>query len=309
MRALAALALLLFVACVEPEDNPTRVHDLRVLGVKMDAPELLSPSCQLGPEAIAAFSVPVTYTALIEDPAGEGRKLQYEVLACAWPGDAECKTPEDRVRLLPLGDGPLAEADSGELRLTLTPGTSYLAGRQQFLLQQVFEQDTYKGLGGLRMPIVLHVRAGEEEIYASKLFVFNCQRFPEQTVNAQPVLPGLTLGGEPWAEADRRQLQGAGPFDISPEDFAGLQEPYVVPSFSLSPVQLVEAWKVSWYTDYGRMSTWETGGTDLGGGEGRHLVQWLPPVDAAERDFQIWAVVRDGRGGLSWLNRKGHYTP
>ena len=53
----------------------------------------------------------------------------------------------------------------------------------------------------------------------------------------------------------------------------------------------------------------ETGGADLGGQEGKHLVEWIAPADAEEKDFQIWAVVRDGRGGISWLNRLGHYTP
>ncbi len=311
-RSFTALLLLLAgAACVAPDDNPTSVHDLRVLGVALDPPELLAPTCALTPQALAAFAVPVKYTALLQDPQGEGRKLRYELFACAFPGNRDCSEPNDRVRLVPPGaSDPLAEADPGELTLSINPGTAFLAERQQFLLQQVFEQDLYKGLGGLRMPLVLHVQAGEEEIYASKLMVFSCQLFPDMKANVQPVLPGLTLDGAPWGD-EPRSLSGEGPFELLPVDFADRQEPYVVPSLSLEPVHLVESWKIAWYTDYGRMSAAETGGADIGGEEGRHRVEWVPPKveSRVERDFQIWAVVRDGRGGLTWLNRRGHYTP
>ncbi|MGQ0506200.1 MAG: hypothetical protein ACT4TC_12885, partial [Myxococcaceae bacterium] len=291
---LILLAMASLTACIGPDDDPTTVHDLRVLGVSLNPPELMADACALTPATFTKFSASLEYTALVLDPAGEGRKLRYELLACAWPGDRDCDESADRVRIFPADPtAALSEIDSGEIKLTINPGTAFLEDRMQPLLQQVFEQDPYKGLGGLRMPLVLHVKAGEEELYASKLMVFSCRLFPDQKENVPPVMPGLRLSGEPWTEIEPRAFNGAGPFEITPEDFGALQEPYVVPSLSLSPVNLVEAWKISWVTDYGKFSQSETGGSDIGGGEGLHRVEWVPPSEGVvERDFQIWAVVR-----------------
>ncbi|HYX90905.1 MAG TPA: hypothetical protein VE782_05050, partial [Myxococcaceae bacterium] len=94
-----------------------------------------------------------------------------------------------------------------------------------------------------------------------------------------------------------------------PEPFDELQERYVVPNFQLQPVDLVESWKIAWYADYGRFTPQETGGTDFGGTSSRHYVEWSPPEAAVERDVRFWMVVRDGRGGSSWLIRTAHYRP
>jgi len=52
-----------------------------------------------------------------------------------------------------------------------------------------------------------------------------------------------------------------------------------------------------------------TGGVDLGGQVSKHLTQWTPPSGAAEQEVHFWFVVRDGRGGLSWIRRTLHYLP
>src|SRR5688500_1753663 len=107
MRALlASLVWLALVACVGPEDNPTSVKDLRVLGITLDPPELMAPSCPnpetgLTPELVAPLVRPVAFTALVQDPNGLGRKLQYEIWACAFVGDRDCSEQADRVRLVP----------------------------------------------------------------------------------------------------------------------------------------------------------------------------------------------------------------
>ena len=82
----------------------------------------------------------------------------------------------------------------------------------------------------------------------------------------------------------------------------------MVPSLDLKPVHLKESWKLSWHTDLDKISPTETGGTDVGGQEGRHLVEWKA-ASSVQQDVNLWVVVRDGRGGVSWLKRRARYSP
>ncbi|PTL77841.1 hypothetical protein [Vitiosangium sp. GDMCC 1.1324] len=297
------LGLLLGAACVGSEDTPSNVKDLRVLSIRTDPPELFADTCSTDPALLVdALVRPVRLTALIPDPAGEGRDLDYTLWACADPDDDTCK--EDRVELA------RGVTKAGELVINLFPGpgAARLADGT-FLVQKVLEKDTYRGLGGVRLPLVLWVRGGNEQVYAQKLMVYGCRFFPEMKPNEQPELPGLLLEGQPWGAEAPRELSGPGPFKLEPADFSALEEPYVVPSFELKPVQLQESWNLSWYSTLGRISPDNTGGADLGGGEGKHHVEWQPPASAQAQEVRFWVVVRDGRGGMSWVTRTVKYTP
>jgi hypothetical protein len=301
LRLLAALATLPATsACVSAEDDPSVVKDLRILAISTESPELMASDCTGSPNSLAVLGSPVTFTALIADPAGGGRQLRYQLLACAWPGNRDCSTAEDAAT---LAEGLTT---AGELVLAITPGLTVLADGTP-LIQRVIEQDTYRGLGGVRMPLVLHLFTRGEGIYAQKLMVFSCRRFPEMMPNATPRLSGLRVNGEGWGE-EVLQLRGLGPFKLNPEDFTAVEEKYVVPSLDLQPVHLKESWKLSWHTDFGKISPTETGGTDVGGQEGRHLVEWKP-ASSVQQDVNLWVVVRDGRGGVSWLKRRARYSP
>ncbi|MFL5356672.1 hypothetical protein [Archangium sp.] len=305
MRHLSAalLGLLLCSACVGSEDSPSNVKDLRVLGIRMDPPELLAETCSTDPAVLADTLVrPVRLTALIPDPAGDGRDLDYTLWACADPDDRTCK--ENRVELA------RGVTKAGELVINLFPGpgAARLADGT-FLVQKVLENDTYRGLGGVRLPLVLWVRGGGEQVYAQKLMVYGCRFFPEMKPNVQPEVPGLLLEGEPWDPEVPRELSGPGPFQLEPQDFSSLEEAYIVPSFQLEPVHLEEAWELSWQSTLGTMSPNNTGGADLGGGKERHRVEWHPPKDAQAQEVRFWVVARDGRGGLSWVTRTVKYTP
>ncbi|WP_257460575.1 hypothetical protein [Archangium lipolyticum] len=299
----ALLGLLLCAACVGPEDNATKVKDLRVLGMRTDPPELYADTCSTDPAVLADTLVrPVRLTALIPDPVGDGRDLDYTLWACASLGDETCR--EDRVELA------RGITKAGELVINLFPGPG--AARLPdgtFLAQKVLEKDTYRGLGGVRMPLVLWVRGGGEQVYAQKIMVYGCRFFPEMKANVQPELPGLLLAGEPWDAEVPRELSGPGPFKLEAPDFSELEESYVVPSFELKPVQLQEAWELTWHSTLGNISPGVTGGADLGGGEGKHRVEWTPPRDAPAQEVRFWVTARDGRGGMSWVTRTVKYTP
>ncbi|WNG19873.1 hypothetical protein [Cystobacter fuscus] len=304
MRYLSALlGLLLCSACLEEQDVPSRVRDLRVLAIQMDPPELYFPTCSTDPAVLAStLARPVRLTALIPDPAGDGRELEYVLAACSSQNDDTCE--EDRVEL------KRGVTRGGVLDLTLFPGPgAALLPDGTPLIQRVLEEDTYRGLGGVRLPLVLEVRGGDERIFASKLMVYDCAFFPEMKPNVQPVLPDPLLEDESWVESVPRELSGPGPFRLEAPDFSALEEPYVVRSFELKPVPLVESWQLSWHTTLGTLSPDETGGADPGGGEGRHRVEWQPPRDAQAQEVRFWVVVRDGRGGTSWISRTVRYTP
>jgi hypothetical protein len=304
MRHLSALlGLLLCAACVGPEDTPSNVKDLRVLAMRMDPPELLAETCSTDPAVLADTLVrPVRLTALIPDPAGEGRDLDYTLWACASQDDDTCR--EDRVELA------RGVTKGGELVVDLFPGpgTSRL-GDGTFLVQRILEKDLYNGLGGVRMPLVLWVRGGSEQVYAQKLMVYGCRFFPEMQANVQPELPDLLLAGEPWVAGVPRELSGPGPFEVNVPELTGREEAYVVPSFELKPLKLQEAWEVAWHASLGSFSPNQTGGADFGGGVARHRVEWTPPRNAQAQEVRFWVVARDGRGGMSWVERTVKYTP
>lgn len=304
MRYLSALlGLLLCSACLEDQDVPSSVKDLRVLAIQMDPPELYFPTCSTDPAVLAStLARPVRFNALIPDPAGDGRELEYVLAACSSQNDDTCE--EDRVEL------KRGVTRGGVLDLTLFPGPgAAILPDGTPLIQRVLEEDTYRGLGGVRLPLVLEVRGGDERIFASKLMVYDCAFFPEMKPNVQPVLPEPLLVGEPWGADVPRELSGPGPFQLEAPDFSALEESYVVRSFELKPVPLVESWQLSWHTTLGAIAPNETGGADPGGGEGRHRVEWQPPRDAQAQEVRFWVVVRDGRGGTSWITRTVRYTP
>ena len=329
MKRSLLLSLLIGTGCVTGQDDPTNVHDLRVLGMRFEPPEVLMTGCDvqllLGAAAGAAdggtimlppqfqailalhASRQLQFTTLIADPAGEGRSLDYRLLACANRGDRDCNNEGDFVQL------KSGTTTAGELSLTVAPGIQFLDdGLATPLLLEVINQDTFKGLGGIRVPVVLELSASDthEKIYAQKLMVYTCQFFPQMKQNVTPVLPGVTFDGDPWPEGDVKKVKGMQQFPIAPEDFTALEEPYVVPSLALSPIDLIESWKVTWMTTSGTMSPYNTGGTELNGNSERHKARWRPDQKATEpKDVDFFFVVRDGRGGSSWLKRSVRWEP
>lgn len=287
-------------ACTTNPEFPSEVKDLRVLGIRMDPPELMAPSCAPLPELLDTYAAPVQLTALLATPRGIASPLRYELLACASRDDRTCKEPGQRVV---LAEGELAAAPGSaalELVLQLQPGLASTEDGTP-LLEYVRVEDPAQGLGGLLMPLVLHITAGQEEIYAQKLMVFSCRFFPESTPNTHPELPAPLLNGKPWEESEvptisklRLELRG----------LSERQKTYVVPAYDLSKVELRESWRISWFTTLGSFSPHSEGSV-----EDAASAEWFPPDDATAQEVTIWVVARDGRGGLTWLTRTLSYQP
>jgi hypothetical protein len=302
------------------------VHDLRVLATQMDPPEIMiTPPKQVGCFGlfgslagafggdagvqsllpILPYLQPVKMTWLLEDPDGGGRDIDYQISACASENDVTC-TGDGGFKVLTQGT-----TKPGELKFSDALATEQFDDGG-FLLFNVLEQDTYKGLGGIRVPVVIHVKAGAEEVYSQKLMIYSCQIFPDMKANVQPILPGVTIRGEEWKAGVPKLIKGSdGPPRIEPMDFTSLEEDYVVPSFQLTEVHLHESWKVSYEATVGRFAPGTTGGTDFTGTTDLQITDWRPGNDGgiAEQDVGFWFIVRDGRGGESWIQRTAHYIP
>lgn len=317
------------MGCVMSEDNPTQLRDLRVIGMRFEPPEVLMQGCDarllLGSLAGAAdggsvmvppqfqlllglyASTPLQFEALIADPSGGGRDLNYRLMGCANRGDRNCDNEGDYVV---LQEGT---TKGGVLSATVAPGIQFLDdGKATPLLLEVIQQDTFKGLGGIRVPVVLELSAPDtnEKIYAQKLMVYTCQFFPTMKQNVTPRLPGLLFNKVPWGADEMIEIHGRTDWEIVPEDFTALEETYVVPTLQLKPLDLTESWKVTWMTSSGTFTPYNTGGTDFVGTTGKHRAVWKPDQISNEpTDVTFHIVVRDGRGGSSWLTRFVKWFP
>jgi len=302
------LGVLVSAGCVSPVDQPSNVHDLRVLGVSVEVPELMAPACDPNdPQFIATAVTPLRYTALIADPNGAGRSISYDLSACANTTDTTCSTASETVQIAPSGTTAATNL-AVELPLDIVPGAALTADGTPLLIK-VQQDDPYKGLGGLRMPLMLHLVAGSEEIYAEKLMVFNCKTYPDMQANQTPHLRGFHLQDVEWPPGAGVIQHGSGPFHVTADDISDLEEAYGVRAFDLSEVHLKESWTIAWYTTLGTFGPDSTGGTDFAGQQDPHSTQWTPSAGATEQDVTFWFVVRDGRGGLSWSTRQLHYIP
>src|SRR5262249_23086705 len=161
-------------------------------------PEIMAPSCQgllggggsLDFSSFLVFAQPLQMKFLIEDPDGGGRDISYELRTCASTDDLLCSAADGGSKALMTGI-----THAGELDVTEALGTEFLSGSifdgGSSLLLATVAADTYHGLGGIRVPVVLHLKAGEEEIFAQKLMVYSCKLFDDQTANVTPILPGI----------------------------------------------------------------------------------------------------------------------
>ena len=200
--------LLLVCGCAD-FDHPSTVKDLRVLAVAAEPPEVI-----LDLPAGGAIP-PITFTALVVDPAGGGRPLAFAVRACAndpgapsAPGagsEASGNYPAGGARSS-VGSArcPADSATSWSLPVPVAPGPDGFTFTIQLTADQLraaFQTDLFLGPSGkphggfdLGLPITveLAVEAGTERVVAIKRVVFWRERLREgQLANRNPVIGEL----------------------------------------------------------------------------------------------------------------------
>ena len=301
MRILPWIAVLAFgavlVGCGAPADDPSSVHDLRVLAATMEPPERMTPDCASfdnPPDTL--FDGPTTMTALVVDPTGAGRNLDFTLSACVdATNDPRCDLNPAETVLVGSGSQP-----AGTWVFSVDPASLQLADGSR-LWKQILARDPAAGRAGFWLPLVLHLKAGTDDIYAQKLMVYSCALFPDSAPNHNPQLSPLDRNGAVWDPGDTSPFNDT--LVLSLEPFDDRTESYVEPSATFQPVELKEGWDISWHSTLGTFNPAESKGATGTAADGRRSTTWDPDDTPATPAVKFWVVVRDGRGGVAWLER------
>jgi len=302
--ALVVGSLLAVADCTPTLDSPDQVHDLRLLAMRVDPPEVIVNGDNGIPTG-QIISPSIVMTALVADPQGMGRSVHYVFSTCAQIDESDSLVDNSTHRCLigQLGYRVLAEGDfvpamSSELEMTFRP-SSQLLGEAQGL-------DRYQGFGGLPLPVQLEVRAGGEDVVGFKRVVYSAPiTSPAQAPNTNPALLGVTVDGQDWAVADSLAFTRADHVLVPTPD-PSLVESYQRLTFDHQLLQFHETWRYAFFTTMGKFNNPVTGGISNRTGEPIDPDStWSPPGAPASGTVTFWFVVQDGRGGENWISRQG----
>ena len=202
-RLLIAVALAALAASCGNFQDVTTVVDLRVLDIRADPPEILVDPMNLdGPFASQL-------TALIGDPAGAERAVTIDAVACPRSIDAvTAATGKNGIVCKPF-DPQSGDADASVAVTAPPPAPPSVAARTPFgdaeitlpftfprdLLMRAYQLDPYAQLG-FQLPIAfqLTVAAGAEREVAIKRVIFTVppDGHPNQAANANPQITALS---------------------------------------------------------------------------------------------------------------------
>ena len=284
-RLIVTAALGVALGCVGSGDQPSNVHDLRVLAMQADPPERYLA------DGIPYFKV----RALIGDAPGVRRDKSFRFSTCPKPDRLRCEGLEQEVV---LGEG----TTTGELA-----EVELIAPTDEAFFKKAIEADAYRGFGGLPLLVALRVGADAEQVWGAKRLVLQLPpplSVPGQAANLNPPEPVILLNEAPLPAASRVELRGAEiSLDLA-EPAPGAKETYLVPTFDGATRELVEAWQFSWFTTKGHFSPETTGGFNpLTQEDEPAKTKLVIPAGEEPGDLVIYVVVRDGRGGESWTKR------
>ncbi|HOX47065.1 MAG TPA: hypothetical protein PK668_25955 [Myxococcota bacterium] len=286
------LACALAGGCDSPFPDETLVERLRLLAVAAEPPE-------------AGVTDTLAFRALVADPRGAGRPLEYTWAVCFLAigyaaADVACPGP---------GNFPL-EAEGDGARLAVPELVAWL-------MEQDLPVDPGDPGGGEWPEVVtllvglevsgppLADQDGPERVRALKRF--HLRLSGQASPNHNPALAGLSLDGLPWDEAPGPngvpELQAGSEHLLRPEVLAGSVETF---SEGEPPEEVQETLLFSWFST---------------GGEFRDQRTLLDPLlyeDLAKNRlkapeepgrYDLWLVVRDDRLGAGWLQTAFEVVP
>jgi hypothetical protein len=277
-------------------DTADQVHDLRLLAMRADPPEVIMPDG--GIPAFVPF--PMAVTALVADPVGAGRRVHYLFRTCAAVDTDAGRCPSDSSDNQVLEeDDFVPDGGTGEVSVTFTPSPG-------LLLDAVAEDDLH-GFGGVTVPVQLELTAGDESAVGYKRLLFSLPfRSPPQQPNTNPQLLGVTLNNQSW-DAGTTPVLISGDNAIVPQPDPALVEEYDRPTFDGQLIHFRESWRYSFFATSGKFNNATSGGTNnLTGQTASADNTWKPEHSAHPQDILFWMVVRDGRGGENWVIRRAH---
>ena len=273
MRPLALALLLAGLGCTPDFAAPSDVRDLRVLAIQAEPPEAQF-------DADAGTVQPVAVHVLAVDPASDAGVQSMHLVVCGPTDSRRCD------------EGPSFDAGTVPLDFTLPP----------FDPRLVLDGGTDKlgDYGGIRVQLALTVGDGGSAVHASKIVVYSPVTAP-CAPNRNPLLKDVQLtieGADAGVLRPDVPLQIGTEYGMRPELMPGAQEQYCTLDLQGRLVTLEEQAHYAFFTLDGGEFDRDTADEPLDGGAPPDgLARFTPHADGGT----IWIVVRDGRGGESWL--------
>ena len=335
MTGVLALATLsaLTAGCSSFQDESTIV-DLRVLGIKADPPEIY-----VDPSTLANQTDPFksTFTALVVDAKGNGRTISYDVLAC--PRDIDTVTAATGHNgVICQHNVPGQTPASLEVIPPDMPATTSDPGPEHdisfdflvspSLLSLAFGADPYAAMG-FQLPVVVQMElaAGSENLVTTKRLIFSQQLpdRPPQAPNQNPEVATVTtyeardanlnaISPEPLASSAPLAVPLGGTVWFEPG--GAVAEAYSTRTLTHdTPPQVVttdvpaETLRYAFFTSAGTFTPVETSTATpaiFTTPDRPHLEShYTAPTSMPDNPLlTVWIVVRDERGGASWITRQ-----
>jgi hypothetical protein len=290
------------LACDREEPEPFEVTELRVLGVRAEPAEVTTALAQGEPVVFDALVVraegEVTYAWSLCPIAGP-MTLGYPCFSDEIPEDVVAKLPEDLARCL-LGE----TGDEAIFAPEICSYATYellMAGAKDAGVVPI-DLDPEKGFE-MFVRLVVTDESDRRVEAVKQLRVSSAE-----TPNVNPVLAGVTIrpkGAEPevaspWTPEEVRAIG----VDTAPVLMAAYEEAEAETYDEVvdgDTVESVEELLFSWYVTSGRFQRARTA-PDLMDNA------YTPDGEGASGEGKLWIVVRDGRGGLGWIERRFSIT-
>ena len=275
MRALAALLLVAAASCTPDFAAQSDVTDLRVLAIQAEPP---LASFDLDAGTVDAVSVRV----LAVDPRHDAGPQSALLQICGPTDSRRCD------------EGPSFDVGPVPLAFTLPA----------FDPRLLLGNDKLADYGGIRVQLSLAVGDGgpAEQVHASKTVIYSPAGAPCST-NHNPQLGAVRLtrlGEDAGVLAPDMPLEIGTKYGLRPQllDGGGGEEDYCTLDLRKNRVDLTEQAQYAFFTGPGGEFDVDTADEPLDGGAPPDgLARFTPHADAGT----IWIVVRDGRGGESWI--------
>jgi len=300
MRRLACvlLVLVLVLAGCDPGfEKVSIVKDARVLALRSEPAEVVVPSLEA---EIGEVDIEVLWA----DPA-DGRPRPWTLKACAIRsnynyGMGQLNEARDRceddVIAVPLAAGSALPGEA--IRAKFRADVAQLARARQL--------DPLKGFDG-QVTMVIEVAIGAPEdplrVYGQKRVTYSLPLPEGKRANQNPRLLGVMAGGADLVDgAGFAPGQKLALLPVAADDAA---EMYRVLTFTSGVRELQETIRYSWFATRGEFTREQTGGAPRVqlGDEPREIdTEWQAPEEPGP--VQFWFVIRDERGGTSWMMRQ-----
>ncbi len=269
---LACLSAWAVCGCSDPFPPDTLVDRLRILGVRAEPPDVdLSGQCSMD--------------ALVADPAGQSRALQYTWAVCmvqitGVAKDIQCPGPDSFV----FGDSASADLSVPE----------FVAWAQEKGFgMDLGDTDLPPDMTLDEIPLIIGLKISApdgEQVSAIKRV--RLRLTDEAQVNSNPELTGLQKQGRDWTVHLKDTVSLV---PLVSDDSAQLYIP------EGEQEEHAEDLVFSWYSTTGEFRDRWTVKDVSDAGEPLEENEWILPEEEDQLGAQkLWVIVRDGRWGIDW---------